>query len=230
MSTDCIGCLDCVTTCPVGGALSVQAAIPLADLVHRTAAEEATPMKVNRWVMPVLALVLLFGVIGAAQAAGLWADHRSRRGGRDGPGTVVGAAGGAGGGTGEGATSGRQGVDDDQPRRPTPSGLPVATVAELTGAADPAALDPATPLNQLESIVPGFTMSTFRDRIADGRRRSVAVTAAEPVGPGRAGMPRGAALRQPAVRRHRAGADVSGPTAAPPAARGPPGRAGPRRR
>lgn len=124
-------------------------------------------MKVNRWIMPALALVLLVGIIGASQAAGLWASTgRSAAAAGLGQGRGGGGEGGEGGGTGAGATSVVKGWMTIEEAADA-SGLPVETVAELTGAADPASLDPATPLNQLESIVPGFTMSTFRALVAD---------------------------------------------------------------
>jgi hypothetical protein len=119
-------------------------------------------MKVNRWVMPVLVLVLLGGVIGAAQATGLWAST--------GRGTVGAGQGGGGGGAGAGGGEGSTQVVKGWmtlAEAADAAGLPVATVAELTGAPDPASIDPATPLNQLEELVPGFTMSAFRDRIAE---------------------------------------------------------------
>ncbi len=121
-------------------------------------------MKVNRWIMPVLTLVLLVGVIGAAQAAGLWATTgRSATSAGMGQGRT---GGGGGDGSGEGSNQVVKGWMTLQEAADA-TGLPVGTLAGLTGAQDPAALDPATPLNQLESVVPGFTMSTFRTLVAE---------------------------------------------------------------
>jgi hypothetical protein len=117
-------------------------------------------MKVNRWVMPVLGLVILLGTIGAAQAGGLWASS-----GRQ---VASGAGGGGegGGGTGDGSSQVVKGWMTLQEAADA-VGLPVGTVAGLTGATDPLALDPATPLSDMEDIVPGFTVSAFRTVLAD---------------------------------------------------------------
>ena len=118
-------------------------------------------MKVNRWLMPVLTIALIIGVIGAAKAAGLWATT--------GRGTVA-AGQGQGGGQGGGGGGGGSGQVVKGwmtlAEAADATGLPVATVAELTGADDPTALDPQTPLSEMEEVVPGFTMPEFRDRLA----------------------------------------------------------------
>ncbi len=119
-------------------------------------------MKVNRWVMPILAVVLLGVTVGVAQAGGLWATTGRQMAGSGGGG----GGGGQGDGTGAGSAQVVKGWMTLQEAADA-VGLPVRTVAELTGATEPASLDPATPLSQLEDVVPGFTMSTFRTVLMD---------------------------------------------------------------
>ena len=81
VSTNCIGCLECVDVCPRHGALEV-AFMPshlVADCCAvRSAARRRhrspgrIPMRVNKWFVPVLAVALLLGTVGVAQATGWW--------------------------------------------------------------------------------------------------------------------------------------------------------------
>jgi len=117
-------------------------------------------MTVNRWVMPILVIVLLVGTVVGAQATGVWTTTgRGTMSAGQGPG----GGGGAGTGDGSGQTiKGWMTLTDVA----AATGLPVATVAGLTGADDPSAVPVDTALSGLEAVVPGFTMTGFRDRVA----------------------------------------------------------------
>jgi polyferredoxin len=60
VSSNCIGCLQCVDSCPKHDTLAV-----------RLAPRKATGA-ITRWAMPVAAVVLLVGAVAGAQTAGLW--------------------------------------------------------------------------------------------------------------------------------------------------------------
>ena len=116
-------------------------------------------MRVTKWVMPVLVLVLLLGTVGIARSAGLWATTGRQAG------TGQGTGQGQGGGDGTGTTQVVKGWMSIAEAAEA-SGVPVTTAVALTGAADPAAVDPTTPLNQLEDLVPGFSVSAYRTALA----------------------------------------------------------------
>ncbi len=125
-------------------------------------------MKVHRLVMPVLGLVILLVTIGTAQVSGRWATSGRQVAADAGGGGARGS--GAGGGTGGGGDAGSgQAVKGWMTLQEAAdaAGLPVGTVSALTGAADPMALDPSTPLSDLEDVVPGFTVSALRAALAD---------------------------------------------------------------
>lgn len=103
--------------------------------------------RTSRWLMPVLAAALFFGTIGAAQAAGWWVTS-----GRD---AVVSAT---------LTPSGLKGwmtlaeVADGL-------GLPLAEVVRVAGADGIPGVDGGTALKDVEDMVPGFDVGTFRDAL-----------------------------------------------------------------
>lgn len=101
----------------------------------------------SRWLMPALSLTLLFGSVGVAQAAGWW------------------------------VASGRESV---APETMTPSdlkgwmtlqqaadglGVPVDDLIGLVGAPQGVAVTGGAALKDLESIVSGFDLTAYRDRV-----------------------------------------------------------------
>ena len=102
-------------------------------------------MKVlNRFVMPALALVLFFGTIGVSHATGSW------------------------------VTSGRQQVTAGAALSPADLkgwmtldqaadglGMPVADLIDIVGAQS-GAITGATSFKEIEALVPGFSLTTFR--------------------------------------------------------------------
>ncbi len=105
-------------------------------------------MKVSLWVGPIVSAVVLFGSVGVATLTGAWVT-----GGRE-----------------QVSQSTRLGVDDLKgwmtlQQAADGLGIPVATVIELVDAPDGASLAPSTPFKEVEDQVPGFELSTFRDRL-----------------------------------------------------------------
>lgn len=106
-------------------------------------------MKVSRWLMPLVTLVALFGTIGIAQVAGWWSAS-----GRQ---VVVAAT---------------LGVDDLKgwmtiQQAADGLGVPATTVIEAIGAAPEAGVTPATRFKDVEALVPGFELSSFREVLAE---------------------------------------------------------------
>ena len=101
----------------------------------------------NRFVMPALALVLFFGTIGVSQATGSWVTS-----GREvvTAGTTLGAADLKGWMTLDQAAAGLD--------------MPVADLIALVDA-PPGALSGATAFKDIEAIVPGFSLATFRTAV-----------------------------------------------------------------
>jgi len=105
-------------------------------------------MKVSLWVSPIVSAVVLFGSVGVASTTGDWVT-----GGRQ---QVVQTA--------------RLGVDDIKgwmtlQQAADGVGIPVVVLLELIGAPESAILDPSTPLKEVEALVPGFELASFRDRL-----------------------------------------------------------------
>ena len=103
-------------------------------------------MKVSLWVSPIVSAVVLFGSVGVAAITGDWVT-----GGRE---QVV-----------QGT---RLSVDDIKgwmtlQQAADGLGIPVASLIGLIGGPDAAALAPSTAFKEVESVVPGFELSSFRD-------------------------------------------------------------------
>lgn len=105
-------------------------------------------MKVSLWVSPIVSAVVLFGSVGVATITGDWVT-----GGRE---QVV-----------QGV---RMSVDDIKgwmtlQLASDGLGIPVATLIELIGAPEAASLAPSTVFKDVESLVAGFQLASFRDRL-----------------------------------------------------------------
>lgn len=116
-------------------------------------------MKVSLWVSPVVSAVVLFGSVGLATITGDWVTSGRQQ--------VVQAA--------------RPGVDDIKgwmtlQQAADGVGTPVSIVIELIGAPEAVRLAPSTVFKDVEGLVPGFELASFRDRLRDH-------LAAEPAAP-----------------------------------------------
>lgn len=105
-------------------------------------------MKVSLWVSPVVSAVVLFGSVGVATITGDWVT-----GGRE---HVVQGAG--------------LSVDDIKgwmtlQQAADGLGIPVATLTGLIAAPEAVGLAPSTAFKEVESLVPGFELASFRDRL-----------------------------------------------------------------
>ncbi len=105
-------------------------------------------MKVSLWVSPIVSAVVLFGSVGVATITGDWVT-----GGREqvvqGTQLSVDAI--------KGWMTLQQAADG--------LGIPVATVIELIGVPEAAGLAPSTAFKEVESVVPGFELASFRERL-----------------------------------------------------------------
>ena len=116
-------------------------------------------MKVSLWVTPVVSAVVLFGSIGVATISGDWVT-----GGRE-----------------QVAQKAQLTVDDVKgwmtlQQAADGVGIPVALVIGMIGAPEAVALDPSAAFKDVEALVPGFELASFRDRL----RGYVAVDPAAP--------------------------------------------------
>lgn len=107
-------------------------------------------MKVSHWAPPAVFVLVLFGSVGVASATGTW------------------------------VTGGRQEIVQGQRLAPDDIkgwmtlqqaadglGIPVSTIIDLIGAPSPSALTPSTAFRDIETLVPGFELTTFRDKLRD---------------------------------------------------------------
>ncbi len=105
-------------------------------------------MTVNKYLMPLLAILALFGTIGVAQATGNWVS------------------------TGKELVDSQNLTSDDlrgwMTLQQAADGLhlPIETIYQLAGVADRAKIAPDTPLRQLEGTVPGFDVNSLRGAVA----------------------------------------------------------------
>ncbi len=133
---------------------------------------------VNRWVMPLLAALLMFGTIGVAQASGNWVTS-----GRT-------AAGTGGGGAGDGA-GGSEGTGSSADKTVTAGtltsadlkgwmtlaqaadglGMPLADLITLIAPPAGSGVDGSTAFKDLETLVPGFSLTDFRPKVDAALRR-----------------------------------------------------------
>lgn len=123
-------------------------------------------MKVSLWVSPIVSAVVLFGSVGVATITGDWVTSGREQ-------VVQGA---------------RMGADDIKgwmtlQQAADGVGIPVAVVIELIGAPEAAGLDPSTLFKEVEALVPGFELASFRDRL----RAHLAVEPAAPPAPSASG-------------------------------------------
>ncbi len=130
-------------------------------------------MRTSVWVAPVASVVVLFGSVGIADLTGNWVTS-----GR----TAV--------------VAGQQfGVEDLKgwmtlQQAADGLGVPVAALIELIGAPD-GTLSPDSAFRDIESLVPGFELSTFRDQVRE-YLAGAAVSPAAPTAPSAAAGPTGA--------------------------------------
>jgi hypothetical protein len=105
-------------------------------------------MKVNKYLMPAIMIVVLLGVFGLAQLNGSWVATAASK-------TVS---------AGELAPADIKGFMTLQQVADGLS-VPLATVYELAKVPDGANVTPATALKDLEAVVPGFGVPAFRDAV-----------------------------------------------------------------
>lgn len=126
---------------------------------------------VNRWVMPLLTALLMFGTIGVAQVSGTWVTS-----GR----TAAGAGGGAGDDTGGGAdksvTAGTLTSADLKGwmtlgQAADGLGMSLADLITLVAAPAGSGVDGSTAFKDLEKLVPGFSLTDFRPKVDAALRR-----------------------------------------------------------
>ncbi len=133
----------------------------------------------NRWLLPTLALVVFFGVVGIASTTSAWVTS-----GR----TLVAEGSGAGGGSGESGEPGAgqgPGAEREGPVAGSVSpddlkgwmtlrqaadglGIPLADLVAAIGPPAEVTLQPQTPLKDVEKLVPGFSLNGLRAKLAAG--------------------------------------------------------------
>lgn len=146
--------------------------------------------RTSRWLMPLLAGVLFFGTVGVAQAAGWWVTN-----GRD---ASVGAA------LTPADVKGWMTLQDVSDGL----GLPVDQLVVLTGAGPDDGVDEGTALKDLEALVPGFDLASFRAALD-------VVLADSATGAGAAATPMAGASGPPTPTDAPAGAAPDGATGLP---------------
>ena len=119
-------------------------------------------MRVNKWLLPILALVLILGTVGIAQAAGWWVVS-----GRE----MVDLA---------QLTSGDE-VKGWMTLQQVADGTGIETAALLAKLGLPADLPPATVLKDIEGIVEGFEITAVRTVVDEALGLAPAVPEAEAV-------------------------------------------------
>lgn len=142
-------------------------------------------MRTSLWVAPVASVVILFGTIGVADAVGAWQTtgrqmFGSGQGSGAGSGTEAGESGGgeSGGGGRRELAPGETLAPDDLRGWMTlgqaADGLRIdrEVLIGLVGAPDGVTLTPDTAFRDVEGLVPGFELSTFRETV----RRHLAET------------------------------------------------------
>ena len=108
----------------------------------------ARGLRVSRWVMPLVAVLVLFGTYGVTKASGAW------------------------------ISSGRTLLEHGEAIAPAHlrgwmtlqqvsdgTGIPVRELTTLIGAPAGVVVTPQTPLNELEDAVPGFEVDTLREKL-----------------------------------------------------------------
>lgn len=134
-------------------------------------------MRTSVWVAPVASVVILFGTIGVADALGAW--HTT---GRQMFGSGQGQGGGSGGGGGESgggqSGGGRRELAPGESLAPDDLrgwmtlgqaadglGLDREVLIGLVGAPEGVTLTPDTAFRDVEGLVPGFELGTFRETV-----------------------------------------------------------------
>ncbi|MEI2731551.1 MAG: hypothetical protein V9G08_06035 [Dermatophilaceae bacterium] len=127
----------------------------------------------NRWLLPALAILVFFGVVGLAATTGAWVTS-----GR----TLVAGGSGAGGGSAQSGEAGTGAGSGAERVGPAPGSVRPAdlkgwmtlqqaadglgiSLADLVAAIGPPAgvtLSPQTPLKDVEALVPGFSLTGLR--------------------------------------------------------------------
>ncbi|MGV8909031.1 MAG: hypothetical protein ACOH1Y_08610 [Propionicimonas sp.] len=120
-------------------------------------------MKVSLWVSPVVSVVVLFGSVGVATITGDWVT-----GGRQ---QVV-----------QGAPLSVDGIKGWMTLQQAADGLgiPVARVIELIDAPGSVGLAPTTAFKDVEALVPGFELTSFRDLLRGALAASPAASGPSP--------------------------------------------------
>lgn len=124
---------------------------------------------VNRWLLPALAIVIFFGGIGIAQATGSFVTSGRTMGAGERPGGA-GAGGGSGSGSGAAVAAGSLTPESVKgwmtvQQAADGLGMPVADLVALIAPPAGVVVTPETPLKELESLVPGFSLAELRARL-----------------------------------------------------------------
>lgn len=136
-------------------------------------------MKRLTWIAPLAFVVLMFGGVGIAELTGDWVTSGSASLGIGGGGSEGGAGSGAGG---EGADGGGGGGGQVAAGELSPDdlrgwmtlqqaadglGLTLTELVELIGPKDPDALSGDTAFREIETLVPGFSLTDFREKVRE---------------------------------------------------------------
>jgi hypothetical protein len=131
--------------------------------------------RVNRWLMPVVALALFFGTVLAAQVSGTWVTS--------GRGVVAGAGSGAGSGAGQGGGAGGTGGSGQVvpaagslgsadlkgwmtlQQAADGLGMPLADLVALIAPPAGVTLTGETAFKDVEGLVPGFSLTDLRPKV-----------------------------------------------------------------
>lgn len=129
--------------------------------------------QLNRWLLPALAIVVFFGVVGVGQATGWWVTS-----GRTLPAGAVSGPGASGGSGGTGSGTGAERVTSPGSLAPADLkgwmtlqqaadglGIPVADLVAAIGPPAGVTLDPQTAFKDVEKLVPGFSLADLRTRL-----------------------------------------------------------------
>jgi hypothetical protein len=133
------------------------------------------------WIAPLVFIAVMLGGVGVAQATGAWITS----------GKQVVAVGQLAPEGVKGSMTLRQAADG--------LGMPFAELVTLVNPPDPSLLTPATAFKELEALVPGFDLATFRETL---RTYHTATAQATGTGTGDASIKGSMTLRQVADASH----------------------------
>lgn len=108
--------------------------------------------KPSRWLMPIVAILIIVAAYGVTKATGVWSSSTKS------------------------ATVSHAVSADTKPEDlkgwmtlqqvADVTTLPVSTLLELAGAPSGTMIEPSTPMRELEASIPGFSMTDFRAKVA----------------------------------------------------------------